>query len=143
MSWDTIQATKHMTRAGAKSKLSSAPPAASRPLRSTTRLGTTPLVISSLRKSAGTKARLQGPQGQDAGLKTRVTSAFSFGRASSSSSGQLLRRALLVSAAACLFTTVSFAQGQFPTAPPPPPPGQNPSSNGPISVSVNLVVLHT
>lgn len=41
-------------------------------------------------------------------------------------------------------TTAAFAQSPFPaTPPPPPPPGQNSAPGAPISVSVNLVVLHT
>jgi Ca-activated chloride channel family protein len=34
-------------------------------------------------------------------------------------------------------------QNPFPTTPPPPPPGQDKSAQGPIKVSVNLVILHT
>jgi VWFA-related protein len=40
-------------------------------------------------------------------------------------------------------TAATFGQGQFPTTPPPPPPGQNTGPGASISVSVNLVVLHT
>jgi Ca-activated chloride channel homolog len=56
-----------------------------------------------------------------------------------------VRRALFVAAASCiLVAAVAFAQNPFPTAPPPPPPpGQSSGPNAPISVSVNLVVLHT
>jgi VWFA-related protein len=56
--------------------------------------------------------------------------------------GGLLRRALLATASLGLFASLTFAQSPFPTTPAPPPPGQS-AGAGPISVSVNLVVLHT
>ncbi len=47
-------------------------------------------------------------------------------------------------ACTCLVAAgASFAQTPFPVTPPPPPPGQTPGAGAPISVSVNLVVLHT
>src|SRR5437016_9185521 len=46
MYWDTIQVTKHMTRAGAKSKSSFAPPRASRPSACTQKPATTPQATS-------------------------------------------------------------------------------------------------
>lgn len=55
------------------------------------------------------------------------------------------KRALFALAAMFfVVTTAAFAQSPFPaTPPPPPPPGQNSAPGAPISVSVNLVVLHT
>src|SRR5271155_3658377 len=61
-------------------------------------------------------------------------------------SGRLLRRAIFVTVASCILVAaiaaVAFAQNPFPP-PPPPPPGQSSNQGGAISVSVNLVVLHT
>jgi Ca-activated chloride channel homolog len=55
-----------------------------------------------------------------------------------------MKRLLGAAALICLFlTTGASAQSPFPVVPPPPPPGQNPGAGAPISVSVNLVVLHT
>jgi Ca-activated chloride channel homolog len=50
---------------------------------------------------------------------------------------------VVVLTAAMMCAVAVFAQNPFPSAvPPPPPPGQQ-TGSGPISVSVNLVVLHT
>jgi Ca-activated chloride channel homolog len=51
---------------------------------------------------------------------------------------------VVVLTAALLCAVAAFGQNPFPSAPPPPPPpGQQTGGSGPISVSVNLVVLHT
>src|SRR6266852_4943823 len=151
MYWDTIQVTKRMTPAGAKSKSNCAPPKASRPSASITRPATTPLATS-VANSQDRHSERSRPiflfirearslraahfVGANVGLRSRGISLRS-----------LILLAIFATSALLLFSAPSLFAQDNPLALPqsaPPPPNQNiDQQGGTIKVNVSLVVLHT